>query len=124
MNNIFLLGRLTSDPETTATTSELVVSTFSIAVDRPKNKAGATVTDYIKIVSYGKTAEFIAKYIKKGVRVLVNGRMQCDTWVDRNERKHYNWYVLCNQIHFADGKKESKDNYVQVSNTEDGLPFH
>lgn len=85
LNKIFLMGRLTRDPELRRTGSGLAVASFSLAVDRDfKSQSGEKETDFIDIVAWRNTAEFVSKYFSKGRMAVVEGRLQVRDWTDKN----------------------------------------
>ena len=103
MNCANLIGRIVRDIDVRATQSNQQVATFVIAIDRPtKDKA----TDYISIVAWGKTAEFVSKYFKKGTRIGISGRIQTRNYDDKDGKRVYVTEVLAEQVYFADGKAE------------------
>ena len=112
MNKVILMGRLTRDPEVRYTqTSNTLVASFSLAVNRRFTREGDTQTaDFINIVAWGKTGEFCSKYFKKGQQVGVIGRIQTRTWEDQQGQKRYVTEVIAEETYFADSKKESYGN--------------
>ena len=108
MNKVILMGRLTRDPEVryTQTTNTLVAS-FSLAVNRRFVRQGEErQADFINIVAWNKTGEFVSKYFKKGQQVAVVGRLQTRTWDDDKGQKHYITEVIAEETYFADSKKD------------------
>ena len=103
MNSVELLGRLTKDPEIRYTSgSQMAVATFKIAIDRPPDKNGQTQTDFPRITVFGRQAESCEKYLKKGLRVLVQGRIQTGSYKDKNGDTVYTTDVVANRIEFVD----------------------
>ena len=104
-NKIILVGRLTRDPETKSAASGTQVATFSLAVDRdyPKDSNEA---DFIRIVTFGKTAEFVAKYITKGRLVLVEGSLRINKWEKDGEKKQMA-EVAASHVKFMETKAHS-----------------
>ena len=109
MNKVILLGRLTKNPEVryTQTTNTLVAS-FTLAVNRRFAKEGEQQADFINVVSWNKTAEFVSKYFKKGQQVAIVGRIQTRNYDDNNGVKHYVTEVIAEEVYFADSKKEGQ----------------
>ena len=107
MNKIILLGRLTKDPEVRYTqTNNNMVTTFSLAVNRKFAKEGEErQADFFNIVAWNKVAEAISKYLKKGMQVLITGRLQTRTWEDENGAKRYVTEVIAEEIDFVETKK-------------------
>lgn len=132
MNKVILLGRITKDPEIKYTTGNepMAVVRYTLAVDK-RSKQGEAKADFINCIAFGKNAEFIEKYIKKGQRIAVAGALSTRTWEDRDGKKHYATEVITNEHYFADGAKgatreETKnDGFYPVDGAEadDDLPF-
>lgn len=105
MNRITLMGRLVRDPELRRTQNNIPVCSFSIACDRDyKNADGEKVTDFIDIVAWRQTAEFVSKYFTKGRMAVVDGRMQLRDWTDREGRKRRSAEILASSVNFGDNK--------------------
>lgn len=121
MNKVCLIGRLTKDIELKTTQSNVKVANFTLAVNRRFVKEGQEQTaDFINIIAWGKTAEFCDKYFGKGQQIGVSGRIQTRTWDDDQGKKHYITEVVAEEVDFADGKKEKKEEPVsdmQFENT-------
>lgn len=100
MNLVVLMGRLARDPELKFGQSGKAYSRFSLAVDNPFKKGEA---DFINCVAFGKTAEVIGEYLRKGSKVLVNGRLQMNKY-EVNGEKRTSYDVLVNEFEFAEGK--------------------
>ena len=108
MNKVVLMGRLTRDPEVRYTqTNNTMVATFSLAVNRRFVRQGEErQADFINIVAWSKTAEFVSKYFKKGQQVGVIGRIQTRTWDDDQGQKHYVTEVVAEETYFADSRRD------------------
>ena len=107
LNKIFLMGRMTRDPELRRTGGGTPVTSFSIAVDRDfKGQNGEKETDFIDVVCWRNTAEFVSKYFTKGRMIVVEGRMQIRDWTDKDGNKRRNAEVLADNVYFADSKSE------------------
>lgn len=108
MNKVILLGRLSKDVETRYTQStNTMVCTFPLAVNRRFAKEGEERTaDFINIVAYSKTAEFVNKYFAKGQQVAICGRLQVRNYEDDKKQKHYVTEVVAEEAYFADSKKD------------------
>lgn len=105
MNSINLIGRLTADPEMSEfgkKGSKTEIAKFTIAVDR----VGSEETDFIRCVAFGKSAEFADKYLDKGLRVGISGRLQTGSYEDKDGIKRYTSDVIVERITFADSKRE------------------
>ena len=111
MNKVILMGRLTRDPEVRYTqTNNTVVASFSLAVNRRFVRQGEErQADFINIVAWSKTAEFVSKYFKKGQQVGVIGRLQVRNWEDEQGQKHYVTEVVAEEAYFADSKRDGAD---------------
>lgn len=105
-NIVILTGRLTADPELKTTTSNLPVTSFSIAVNR-RYRAGEEQTDFINIVAWRQTAEFICKYFKKGSLIGIEGSIQTRKYVDRNGNNRVAFEVVANNAQFVESKRDS-----------------
>lgn len=103
MNFIALSGRLTAAPEIRTTESGKKVASFSIAVDRPFN-GNESQADFIEIVAWEKKAEFAEKYLGKGRKVIVTGRLQIRTWKAKDGTSRKTAEVIADQVEFADSK--------------------
>ncbi len=108
MNKVILMGRLTRDPEVRYTqTSNTLVASFSLAVNRRFVRQGEErQADFINVVAWNKTGEFVSKYFKKGQQVAVIGRLQTRTWDDDKGQKHYITEVIAEEAYFADSKRD------------------
>ena len=108
LNKIFLMGRLTRDPEMRHTQNGTAVASFSIAVDRDfKDKqSGEKVTDFVDIVAWRSTAEFVDKYFSKGRMAVVEGRLQIRDWTDKDGNKRRSAEVVADSIYFGDSKRD------------------
>ena len=108
LNRIILMGRLTRDPELRRTQNGTAVTSFSIAVDRDfKNKdTGEKSTDFIDIVAWRQTAEFVCDYFSKGRMAVVEGRLQIRDWTDKDGNKRRSAEVLADNIYFGDSKRD------------------
>ena len=111
LNKIMLMGRLTRDPELRYTQSGTPVASFSLAVDRDfKNKeTGEKSTDFIDIVAWRQTAEFVSKYFTKGRMAVVEGRLQIRDWTDKEGGKRRSAEVVADNVYFGDSKRDGGD---------------
>lgn len=106
MNSVQLVGRLTRDPEVGYTDGGLSVARFSLAVDRRfKNENGPTA-DFPGCIAFGKTAEFIEKYFKKGMRIGIQGRIQTGQYTNNDGNKVYTTDVVVENCEFVESKSE------------------
>ncbi|MCC8120614.1 MAG: single-stranded DNA-binding protein [Oscillospiraceae bacterium] len=115
LNKIFLQGRLVADPELRQTAAGIPVATFRIAVDRDfKNKeTGEKEADFVSIVAWRSTAEFICRYFTKGRLIIVEGRLQMRGYTDRDGNKRTAAEVFADSVYFGDSKRDydSGNNY-------------
>ena len=108
LNKIFIMGRLTRDPELRRTQSGTPVTSFSLAVDRDfKSQSGEKETDFIDVVAWRTTAEFVAKYFAKGRMAVVEGRLQMRDWTDKDGNKRRSAEVVADNLYFGDSKRDS-----------------
>ena len=122
LNKIILMGRLTRDPELRRTGSGTAVTSFSLAVDRDfKSQSGEKETDFIDIVAWRSTAEFVSKYFTKGRMAVVEGRLQIRDWTDKAGNKRTTAEVVADNVYFADSKRsESNENQKENFNALSG----
>ena len=107
LNHIVLMGRLTRDPELRRTGSGIAVASFSLAVDRDfgSRETGEKETDFIDIVAWRNTAEFVSKYFTKGRMAVVSGRLQIRDWTDKEGNKRRSAEVVADNIYFGASKR-------------------
>jgi single-strand DNA-binding protein len=116
LNKIFLMGRLTRDPELRRTQSGTAVTSFSLAVDRDfKSQSGEKETDFIDVVAWRQTAEFVSKYFTKGRMAVVEGRLQLRDWTDREGGKRRSAEVIADNVYFGDSKRDGDSGYAAPS---------
>lgn len=109
INNVSLQGRLTFTPELRSTPSGVSVTRFQIASDRPyKNSEGKYQADFIDIIAWRSTAEFVAKYFNKGDMINIVGRIESSNYVDKDGNNRKSMYVKASEITFCGPKKEEK----------------
>jgi len=108
LNKIFIMGRLTRDPELRRTQSGTAVTSFSLAVDRDyKSQSGEKETDFIDVVAWRSTAEFVSKYFTKGRMAVVEGRLQIHDWKDKDGNNRHSAEVVADNIYFGDSRKDT-----------------
>lgn len=110
MNSVQLIGRLTRDPEVRYTDGGVSIARFSLAVDRRFKQENGADADFINIVAFGKTAEFIEKYFHKGMKVALNGRIQTGSYMDKDGKKVYTTDVIAENVEFCESKGNSANN--------------
>lgn len=106
-NIVVLTGRLTADPELKTTQSGISVTSFSIAVNRSYRSGEEPVTDFINIVAWRKSAEFVAKYFKKGNLIGIEGSIQTRKYTDKNGNQRTAFEVVANNVQFVESKRDS-----------------
>jgi single-strand DNA-binding protein len=118
LNKIILMGRLTRDPELRRTQGGTAVASFSLAVDRDfKDKTtGERTTDFIDVVAWGQTGEFVSRYFTKGRMAVVEGRLQIRDWTDKDGNKRRSAEVVADSVYFGDSKREGDSSNTAPSN--------
>ena len=106
-NLVVLTGRLTADPELKTTQSNVSVASFCIAVQRRYKSGEEPITDFINIVAWRNTAEFVAKYFKKGNMIGIEGSIQTRKYTDKNGNNRTAFEVVANNIQFVESKRDS-----------------
>lgn len=132
MNLVILMGRLTRDPEVSSSASGTTFARYSIAVDRKFKKEGEADADFFNCTSFGKQAEFVEKYLKKGTKIVVSGEIQNNNYTNKDGQKVYDVRIMVHDVEFAesknsDSKTENKDSKYDFINIADSvleeLPF-
>ena len=110
MNKVILMGRLTRDPEVrySAGESGTAIARYTLAVDRRFKRDGEATADFISCVSFGRTAEFVEKYFRQGLKIIVSGRIQTGSYTNRDGQKVYTTEVVVEEQEFAEGKNSSQ----------------
>lgn len=110
LNHITIGGRLTRDPELRRTGSGTAVTSFSIACDRDfaNKESGERETDFVDIVAWRGTAEFVSKYFSKGRMAIISGRLQIRDWTDKDGNKRRSAEVLAENVYFGDSKQDGQ----------------
>ncbi len=125
MNKVFLIGRLTKDPELRYTSSNLPVASFTVAVNRNfTNQSGEREADFINVVVWRKQAENIKNYLKQGSQIAIDGRIQTRSYDGEDGKKRYITEVVADNVQFLDskGSKNASDNVVTPSSFSDNMP--
>lgn len=138
LNQITIAGRLTRDPELRHTANGTAVASFALAVDRDytSKDGGERETDFVDVVAWRGTADFVSKYFTKGQLAIVSGRLQIRPWTDDNGNKRRSTEVVAEHVYFGGSKKEGGSAAPQASapagtapaleelpEDDDGLPF-
>ena len=110
LNHITIMGRLVADPELRTTPQGVTVATMRLAVDRDfKNKqTGERETDFINVVAWRQTAEFVSRFFTKGRMAVVEGRLQIRDWTDREGNKRRSAEVIADNVYFGDSKRDAE----------------
>ena len=110
LNRITLMGRLTRDPDLRQTQSGTSVASFTLACDRDFAAQGAEKeTDFIDVVAWRNTADFVSKYFSKGRMAVVSGRLQIRNWQDKEGNKRKTAEIVAESVYFGDSKRDSAD---------------
>lgn len=135
LNKVFLQGRLVADPELRHTQQGTPVASYRLAVDRDyKSKdSNAQNTDFVNIVSWRNTAEFVSRYFTKGRMMLVEGRLQMRNYTDKDGNRRVAAEVVTDNVHFADSRKDGSNNedgslqesagFEELTDDDGDLPF-
>ena len=139
MNSVQLVGRFTRDPDVRYTDGGSTVARFTLAVDRRYRKDGGEDADFISCVAFGKTAEFLEKYFRKGQRVGLNGRIQTGSYTNQEGIKVYTTDVIAENVEFVESRGTSMgeqqrpapvsavgDGFMNIPDgvEDEGLPFN
>ena len=110
LNRIILMGRLTRDPELRHTQTGTAVASFTLAVDRDfkDRSSGERATDFIDVVAWRQTGEFVSRYFTKGRMAMVEGRLQMRDWTDKDGNKRRSAEVVAENVYFGDSKREAE----------------
>ena len=137
LNNINLMGRICNDIELRRTNTGVAVTSFTLAVDRDfKSGTGEKETDFVDVVCWKNTAEFVSNYFAKGRMAIVSGRLQGRSWTDKDGNKRKTMEVIADNVYFGDSKKEESSgfaytayttspvqDFAQISGEDEQLPF-
>lgn len=110
MNTVNLIGNLTKDPDVRYSTSQTAIARFSIAINRPKDKNGNEQTDYPSCIAFGKTAEIIEKYCRKGNKIGITGRIQTGSYQAQDGHTVYTTDVVVERLDLLTPKSDSNQN--------------
>lgn len=140
-NLVVLTGRLTADPELKTTPNGISVTSFSIAVSRRYRAGEETQADFINIVAWRQTAEFVSKYFKKGSMIGIEGSIQTRKYVDKNGNNRTAFEVVANNVQFVESKRDGAggvpmgadepasfsnvdaNDFAEIGGSDDDLPF-
>ena len=139
LNHIVIMGRLVRDPELRRTQAGKAVASFRIACDRDyAPQGGERETDFIDVVAWGNTGEFVSKYFSKGRMAVISGRLQMRNWTDKDGNKRISAEVVADSVYFGDSKPNgnsaqatagdpvsvcSGGDFAEITDDDEGLPF-
>lgn len=131
MNKVILIGRLTADPDIRRTQSGKCVASYRLAVDRPSKSDGQPEADFISCVAWGKNGEFCQRYLHKGMKIALEGRIQTRTYDDKDGKKVYVTEVIVEHHEFCESKRsadscgyaEPAQNFTEIDEDDGDLPF-
>lgn len=115
LNHITIMGRLTRDPELRYTQTQVPVASFTVACERDYAQNGQRETDYVDVVAWRGTGEFVQKYFQKGSMIVVSGRLQSRKWQDRDGNNRTSWEVNADSVYFGESRRDNQQsgNYQQ-----------
>ena len=123
MNKAIIMGRLAADPELKQTGSGVAVTSFTIAVDRPYSKGTERKTDWLEIVAWKNTAEFVCNHFSKGDSIIVEGSVQTRSWEDKNGQKRKAVEIVAEKVEFAPRGKANAEKAEDSFEEVDDLPW-
>lgn len=131
MNKVVLIGRLTADPDIRHTQSGKCVASYRLAVDRAFKSDGQPEADFINCVAWGKSGEFCQKYLHKGMKIALEGRIQTGSYTKDDGTKVYTTDVIVEHHEFCEGKKQSDSGsyaepaqgFTEIDEDDGDLPF-
>ncbi len=110
MNKVILIGRFVRDPEIRYTSNDKCCATFNIAVDRKYKQEGQQDADFPRVIAWGKTAEFIEKYFRQGMKIVIEGRIQTGKYTNKEGQTVYTTDVVAESVEFAESKSATAGN--------------
>lgn len=128
MNKVILTGRLTADPDIRSTTDGKIVARYRLAVPRRYKKDGEQQADFISCITFGKSADFAERYLKKGVKICVSGRIETGYYTNKDGKTVYTTEVVVEEHEFCEkknspsGSEEADTSFDDVT-PDDDLPF-
>ena len=119
MNKVILIGRFVRDPEIRYTTNDKCCASFSIAVDRKYKQEGQQDADFPRVIAWGKTAEFIEKYFRQGMKIVIEGRIQTGKYTNKEGQTVYTTDVVVDSFDFVESNSSSSTTNQGYSNPAD-----
>ena len=131
MNKVILMGRLTREPEVRYS-GEKAIARYALAVDRKFKREGEPTADFINCVTFGKNGEFAEKYLRKGLKIAVTGRIQTGSYTDKDGKKVYTTDIVVEEHEFCESKgiqeavpSTDADGFMSIpDNIDEDLPFN
>lgn len=118
MNKVILMGRLTRDPEVRYTDGGVSIAKFSLAVDRRFKRDNGPTADFFNCASFGKQAEFVEKYLRRGTKILLSGKIENNNYTNKDGEKVYSIQIVTEELEFAESKaaagQSSQEHYEPV----------
>lgn len=118
MNTVNMIGRLTKDPVVRYTNDQMAIARFTLAIDRPPKKDGTKETDFPAIVCFGRTAEYCEKWLYKGQRVGITGRLQTGSYTNNNGDKVYTTDVVAEKVDPLEWKEQRQERQPDITPNE------
>lgn len=124
MNKVCLMGRLTREPDTRYSQGDdsMMITRYTLAVDRIRKREGEATADFIRCVAFGKQAEFAGKYFRQGTKIAVSGRIKTGSYVNRDGNKVYTTDIVVEDQEFAESKKVSEQRQGQQESPVSEMP--
>ena len=109
MNKVILMGRLTRDPEIRySQTNDIPIANYTLAVDRPnRNSSDGPTADFIRCIGFQKSAEFAEQYLRKGIKIVITGRIQTGSYTNRDGQRVYTTDIVVENQEFAESKRSA-----------------
>lgn len=131
MNKVLLCGRVTRDPDVRYSDNQKAVARFSLAVDRRFAREGDPTADFFNCTAFGKITEVVEKHVVKATKLIIIGRIQNDTYTNKDGEKVYSVQILVDELEFAESKRSQEDSsqnsdhegYMMPQGIDDELPF-
>lgn len=124
LNKVILAGRITADPELKQTQAGISTTTFTLAVNRRFEKDGKREADFINVVAWRQTAEFVCRYFGNGAAICLTGQIQTRKWTDKEGGTRYATEIVADEVFFVDGKTDTEtENKSQNQKSEPSAPF-
>lgn len=123
MNKVLICGRLTKDPEVRYSQGQnaTAIARYTLAVDRKMKRDGEPTADFINCIAFGKLGEFAEKYLKKGTKIIVTGRIQTGSYTNKDGVKVYTTDVVVEEQEFAESKRDGNAPVPQPADAGDGF---